>query len=360
MDKSRMKAIAGHFALDGKVKDVESLGNGLINDTYLVSCEGPDVRYVLQRVNTEIFRDPVLLQANIKAVTEHIANVLRCNGVPDIERRVLSCIDTIEGLPYYDDGGGVWRMTRYIADSRTISDMTPELARITGCAFGEFHAMLAMDDAPQLGESIPNFHNLPFRLKQLRDAVAADSCGRLASVRDIVDELLARADEMTLAERLFAAGELPRRICHCDTKIDNILFGKDGNVLCVIDLDTTMPGFVMSDFGDFIRTAGNKGKEDDTDLEAVEVDMDIFKAFAEGYISQARFLTDVERKTLPYGAQRMVYMQTVRFLSDYLNGDTYYKIAYPEHNIVRTRAQYKLLQSLDANLDNMNKVISEI
>jgi Ser/Thr protein kinase RdoA (MazF antagonist) len=175
----------------------------------------------------------------------------------------------------------------------------------------------------------------------------------------MVDELLARADRMCLAQRLFRAGELPKRVTHCDTKVNNILFDEQDRPLCVIDLDTTMPGFVLSDFGDFIRTAANTGAEDDPDLDKVDVDMDIFRAFAKGYVeSTASFLTPVERENLPYGAQLLTYMQTVRFLADYLDGDNYYKIKHPEHNWQRSKAQFKLLQSIEAQEKAMNDYIA--
>ena len=198
-----------------------------------------------------------------------------------------------------------------------------------------------------LDETIPNFHNIEFRISQLREAVADDKAGRLERVRPLVDELLDRADEMSLAERLGREGKLTKRITHCDTKVNNILFDEDDNVLCVIDLDTTMPGYVLSDYGDFIRSAANTGAEDDKDLDNVGLDMEIFKAFTRGYLEGAKpFITDIEKELLPFGAKLLTYMQTVRFLTDYLNGDTYYKINYPEHNYDRTMAQKRLLDSL--------------
>ena len=203
----------------------------------------------------------------------------------------------------------------------------------------------------EIGESIPDFHNMELRLRQLDEAVAADPVGRLEGVRDLVDELRKRADRGCLAERMYREGKLPKRICHCDTKINNMLFDRNGEVLCVIDLDTVMPSFVFSDFGDFLRTAANKGDEDDRDLSRVEFDMDIYRAFREGYMESAcGFLTQKEIDNLPYAAERFAYMQAVRFLTDYLNGDTYYHISYPDHNLVRARAQFKLLQSIEEKM----------
>ena len=247
----------------------------------------------------------------------------------------------------------------FIAGSVTHESITGPLAYLTGQAFGEFQSMLADIGEGALGETIPNFHNIEFRLEGFREVAARDPQGRLAGVRWMVDELLARADRMCLAQRLFRAGELPKRVTHCDTKVNNILFDEQDRPLCVIDLDTTMPGFVLSDFGDFIRTAANTGAEDDPDLDKVDVDMDIFRAFAKGYVeSTASFLTPVERENLPYGAQLLTYMQTVRFLADYLDGDNYYKIKHPEHNWQRSKAQFKLLQSIEAQEKAMNDYIA--
>jgi Ser/Thr protein kinase RdoA (MazF antagonist) len=200
---------------------------------------------------------------------------------------------------------------------------------------------------------------MELRARQLREAVAADKAGRMADpeVKALVEEIYGYEEEMTKAERLFREGKLPKRICHCDTKVNNMMFDKEGNVLCVIDLDTVMPSFVFSDFGDFLRTAANTVAEDDPAVDKVDFKMDIFEAFAQGYIKSAKvFLTPIERENLPYAACLFPYMQAVRFFADYINGDTYYKIKYPEHNLVRTRAQYKLLTSMESQWDQMQEI----
>ena len=180
-----------------------------------------------------------------------------------------------------------------------------------------------------------------------QEAVEADKAGRLAQVKPIVDDIMADSYEMCRAERLYREGKLPKRICHCDTKVSNMLFDEHDNVLCIIDLDTTMPSFVFSDFGDFLRSAANTAAEDEPDLEKIHFNEEIFKAFAKGYIeSTSAFLTPIERSMLPYSVALFPYMQAVRFLADYLNGDTYYRIAYPEHNLVRTKAQYHLYREV--------------
>lgn len=352
--------IASLFDIDGTPTDFRPWGGGLINDTFLVTTD-KDKKYILQRINTDIFRNPELLQHNLKLITEHIRRCLiRENpslNENEISRLTLTAVDCRDSASFAQVGGEVWRMTRFIEGSHTEESVTPEMARLTGKAFADFHKYFAAPDAPALDETIPDFHNLEFRLRQLREAMAENRADRLQWVGDLCEYLLSRSDEMLLAERLNQEGKLPKRVAHCDTKLNNILFDDNNEVLCVIDLDTTMPGYVLSDFGDFIRTAGNRGAEDAEDLNTVEVDMDIFRAFAEGYLSEAGFLTETERELLPYGAQRLTYMQAVRFLTDYINGDTYYKTLYPEHNLVRTRAQIKLLQSIDAHMPEMMEII---
>lgn len=364
MDKTRLFDIASLFNIEGTPINASLLGNGLINDTFLIECSKEDGsysgRYVLQRINTSVFKNPELLQHNLEKITSHIRKCLIDNNTSDIDRKVLTCVAAKAGGTCAESEGSSWRMTEFIDDSCTISYMTPALARTTGKAFGNFHAYFARPDAPHLDETIPDFHNVPFRIRQLKEAIDNDPAGRLKDVADIADYLLSREREMTLAERLYEAGELPKRISHCDTKVDNILFDTMGRVLCVIDLDTTMPGFIMSDFGDFIRTAGNKGKEDDPNPDNVEVDMEIFREFAAGYLSEATFLTPSEIKTLAHGARRLTYMQTVRFLTDYINGDIYYKISYTEHNLVRTNAQLKLLRSIDSHFEEMEGYIESL
>ena len=197
----------------------------------------------------------------------------------------------------------------FIPESQTLEAVTPESSYLVGVKFGEFEAMLA--DLPEkLGETIPDFHNMEFRMQQLREAVAQNAAGRMEKVQSLVDDIEKDADEMCAAERLYREGKLPKRICHCDTKVSNMLFDKDGNVLCVIDLDTTMPSFVFSDFGDFLRSAGNTAPEDEPDLNKIHFNMDIFRAFAKGYIESAKsFLTPLEIEMLPYAVMLFPYMQ---------------------------------------------------
>lgn len=300
MQTERIREIIGRFDTAGTVADLRAVGNGWINDTYrvmTVSDETPD--YILQRINHHVFKDVELLQRNIERVTSHIRRKLAAAGADDLDRRVLRIVPARDGRLYHFDGENYWRMTLFIAGSVTHETISAPLALLTGRAFGEFQAMLSDMEDGALGETIPDFHNIEFRIGGLRDAVARDEAGRLGKVRWMADELLGRSDEMCLAERLHREGRLPKRVTHCDTKVNNLLFDERDRPLCVIDLDTTMPGYVLSDFGDFIRTGANTGAEDDPELDRVGVDMEIFRSFSKGYLeSAASFLTDVERETL--------------------------------------------------------------
>ena len=350
------------FDLNGQIDAIKPLGNGLINDTYKVTTtDGPS--YVLQRINHHIFKDVDLLQKNIVSVTSHIRSKLEAADAVDVDRKVLTFIPLRNSdLTYYFDGESYWRVSLFIEDAFTYETVNPEYSYYAGRSFGHFEAMLA--DVPDtLGETIPDFHNMELRARQLDEAVAADAVGRMAEaeVQEILKEVLVYREEMCKAERMHREGVLPKRICHCDTKVNNMMFDASGEVLCVIDLDTVMPSFVFSDFGDFLRTAANKVAEDDPRIEMVEFDMEIFKAFAKGYVESASvFLTPVELDNLPYAAALFPYMQAVRFFADYINGDTYYKIKYPEHNLVRTRNQMALFRSVMSYLPQMQEYISTL
>ena len=344
--------IAQEFAIQGKILDVKPLGNGLINDTFRVFTDGPD-DYVLQRINNAIFQDVDLLQHNIECATAHI----RKKGGTTLT--FLPCKAT--GKTYWTDGETYWRVSVFIKDSYTYDTVNPEYSYYAGKAFGAFEAMLA-DIPDTLGETIPDFHNMELRARQLREAVQANKAGRMAQpeVQSILKYLLQYEEEMCQAERWYREGKLPQRICHCDTKVNNMLFDAQGNILCVIDLDTLMPSFVFSDFGDFLRTAANTVAEDDPAVEKVDFKMDIFEAFTKGYLEGATFLTPMEKDNLPYAACLFPYMQAVRFFADYINGDTYYKIQYPEHNLVRTRNQVALFHSAYAKQGAMKAFINSL
>ena len=357
-----LKDIVAKFAIRGNVSEIKPLGEGLINDTYKVkTAEADQPDYVLQRVNDAVFPDVDMVMRNIDAVTTHIRRKLEEKSETDIDRKVLTFI------PLKDDSkklyakveGKYWRIMIFIPDAITKQAVNPESSRAAGKAFGNFQAMLA-DIPVQLGETIKDFHNMEFRLRQLREVIAADPVGRVSEpqVQHMLKEIDARAEEMCKAERMGREGILPKRVCHCDTKVNNMMFDKNDNVLCVIDLDTVMPNFIFSDYGDFLRTGANVVAEDCPDMDKVQFNVEIFKAFTEGYLSSASsFLTPVEIENLPYAVKLFPYMQCVRFLWDYLSGDKYWKCQYPEHNFVRANNQLHLLLSIEAHEEEMNAFI---
>ncbi len=375
-----LRKIVEMFAVEGVISEIKPLGNGLINDTYKVVTEGDAPDYVLQRINNAIFTDVDLLQSNIEAVTRHIRHKLEASGEKDIDRKVLRFIPLksegrrLEALmtekpkTYCLAEGMYWRVSVFISDANTFETVNPEYSEYAGEAFGNFEAMLS-DIPDTLGETIPDFHNMELRLRQLTEAVRADLAGRLRAddrtegqeLHRILSEIDRYGVKMCRAEQLHREGKLPKRICHCDTKVNNMMFDADGKVLCVIDLDTVMPSYVFSDFGDFLRTAANPVAEDSPELDKVDFDMDIFKAFTRGYIKGTKsFLTPVEKENLPYAACLFPFMQAVRFFADYINGDTYYKIKYPEHNLVRTRNQMKLFSSAMEKVPRMAAFIESL
>ena len=349
--------IAPLFEIEGSVRSIAPIGNGHINDTLRVATDRTS--YILQRINHSIFGDVALLQQNTVRITEHIRGILRQRGEKDIDRKVLTVVPTKDGKTFVKDGENYWRMTLEIGNSTSYDTLTPPLAKATGAAFGDFQKMLSSIPEGSIGATIENFHNIAFRIGQLNDALKSDPAGRAAGVRELSEALLSRSGQMLFAERLNAQGLMPKRITHCDTKVNNVLFDRDsGELLCVIDLDTTMPGYVLADYGDFIRTAGCTAAEDEPDTSKIGFAQDIFESFTEGYLcSAAEFLTECEKDNLARGAALMTYMQAVRFLTDYIAGVTYYKIAYPEHNLVRARAQYAHLLGIESRLPEMQRFI---
>lgn len=359
-----MKNIVSHFAIRGTVSDIKPLGAGLINDTLLVTTAEADApNYVLQRVNTNVFPDVDLVMRNIYAVTTHIRKKLEAAGETEIDRKVLTFMPSKddETKLYAIVDGQYWRMMIFIENAITKQAVNPESSRAAGKAFGQFQAMLA-DIPVELGETIKDFHNMEFRLQQLREVIAKDPAGRVAEpeVQAMLKEIDARAEYMCQAERMGREGILPKRVCHCDTKVNNMMFDQQDNVLCVIDLDTVMPNFIFSDYGDFLRTGANKVAEDYQDMDAVCFDVDIFKAFTEGYLSSASsFLTRIEIENLPYAVKLFPYMQCVRFLWDYLSGDKYWKCQYANHNFVRANNQLHLLLSIEKHEGEMEAFIAD-
>ena len=355
-----MKQIAEQFQLKSEPGEIRPLKIGFINDSFIVESKDPDGEwYFLQRINHNIFKNVEGLQKNISLVTDHLRKKLTERGISNLERRVLQLVPANDGKLFYkDEEGNYWRVYVHVRDTKSYDAINPELAYKAGVAFGDFQSMLSDLPLDDMVETIPNFHNMEFRLEEFREAVSRNAAGRKERVQWMVDEIENRADEMCVPERLHREGKLPKRINHCDTKVNNMLFDENNEPICIVDLDTVMPGYVLSDFGDFMRTAANIGAEDDENPDNIGVNFDIFEAYTKGYLEKAKgFLSPTELGNLAFGAKLLSYMQTVRFFTDYLNGDTYYKIKSPEHNWQRTLAQFELLKKQEESYDRMQEIV---
>ena len=355
--------VAKRFGICGKLTDINALTNGNINRTFLVEAEsefGPE-KYVFQRLNTFVFKNPKYIMSNIDAITTFISDKIEKEGLN--KDSVMHFLKTEEKDNFIDGENGFWRAYHYVPDSLTINQTDdPDKMRSAGKAFGNFQMMLSDFDASKLYETIPNFHNTRARVENFLKNVELDECSRVKEVEYEIEQIKRLMPLGVKLNEMVDAGELPLRVTHNDTKINNVLFDiNTGEAKTVIDLDTVMPGLVAHDFGDAIRFGANKTIEDDPDLSRVGLDMSKYKAFAEGFISEVcHSLTENEIKTLALGAFTMTYELVVRFLDDYITGDKYFKILYPEHNLVRTRCQLALTLDMYEKLDEMNKVISDI
>jgi hypothetical protein len=356
--------IASQFATAGTIRDVLVHGGGHINDSYHLVNGIPDQPdYLLQRVNHYVFKDVDLLMRNMAVVTDHIRAQLEEQGAEDLERKSLSITPTRNGKSYFlDPDGNYWRVLNFIKDHVVYESASdPDIAHEGARMFGGFTGMLSDLSASGIGETIPKFHNLKWRLSNLKESIRNDRAGRLASVKDEVSYVESSVKLMTTIQDLGETGAIPERITHNDTKINNVLFDRNNRGLCVIDLDTVMPGYVHYDFGDGVRTFTNTGKEDDADLDRITMDIELFEAFASGFLDSTRdILTETETDTLVYAGLLFPFIMGVRFLTDYLDGDVYYKIKHKEHNLVRARAQFRLAQDGESKLDRLREIIKRL
>ena len=311
--EEKLLSIASQFALAGEIDAVKQLGEGFINDSFVVKTKGDAPNYILQRKNKAVFPDVPAMMDNIERVTDHIRRkVVAAGGNPD--REVLTVVKTKDGKLYHID---------------------------------------------ENAEVIKGFHNMRWRFTQWDEAVKADKAGRVASLAKEIGWIESRREQMLDFQSRIESGELPMRVTHNDTKISNILFDQQGDVLCVIDLDTVMSSTSLNDFGDAIRSYANTGAEDDKNLDNVELSLEMFEAYTKGYLSERKStMTESEKSWLAFSAKFITFEQVLRFLMDYIDGDTYYKVAYPDHNLVRTWAQYKLLQSMEAQFDKMQQIVA--
>lgn len=358
------KQAAEAFVFEGKFLKVEPYGNGHINDTFrlIYDVDGANSYVILQRMNRNVFPKPVEVMENIAGVTAFLKNKIEKNG-GDASRETLTVLPTKEGLFYHVDAQGeYWRAYVFITDTVCYDRAESEvLFYESAYAFGNFQNMLADYPAETLHETIVNFHNTKVRFAAFKKAVEEDVMGRAASVQKEIDFVLEREADANFFSELLEKGELPLRVTHNDTKLNNVLMdAKTGKGLCVIDLDTVMPGLAMNDFGDSIRSGASTGDEDEKDLSKVSCDMKLFDTYAKGFIEGCGGkLTAKEISLLPMGAKIMTYECGLRFLMDYLQGDVYFKIHRPEHNLDRCRTQFKLVADMEAKWDIMKEIVEK-
>ena len=357
IDHETILSVASHFDLGGTPVAVKELTAGNINVTYRLDMAEDKTapRYVLQRINTVAFKDPVSLMENIGLVTAHIRASYESEGI-DPARRVLNIIPADNGtLLYTDPEGGAWRAYGFVEDATAYNAIeSAALFREAGVGFGEFQTRLSDFPAEKLTETIPGFHNTARRFETFMASVEKDAAGRAASVADEIGFFTSRRALMSsIVDRL--GGELPLRVTHNDTKLNNVLIDDEtGKALCVIDLDTVMPGSALYDYGDAVRYGACTSAEDEPDTSKIGFDMDLFRAFTEGFVSAtAGNLTDTEIRLLPLGIAVITCELAMRFMTDYLDGDVYFKTNYEGHNLVRARAQMKLLTEVEAKMDEM-------
>jgi hypothetical protein len=352
-----VRQVASYFQIHGAFQEAAPYGSGHINDTYCAVFDqaGKPVRYIFQRINHNIFNRPVALMDNIRRVTAHLAAKSAGNG--SSSRRGLTLVSTRGNESYQrDEQGNYWRCYLFIEQARTYdavesADQAFQAAR----AFGQFQKLLADLPAPRLNETIPDFHHTPKRLANLERAILADSAGRATFAQREIQFALSRRD---ICGTLLNAA-LPERVTHNDTKFNNVMLDDaTGDGICVIDLDTVMPGLALYDFGDMVRTTTSPAKEDEIDLSKVQMQFPMFEALVNGYLSSAgEFLTPEEKKLLAFSGKLITFEIGLRFLTDFLAGDTYFKVHRENHNLHRCRTQFKLVESIEQQEPAMNKLV---
>ncbi len=357
------KAIS-HFDIPGTCLDVKAYGNGHINDTYaaVFSHQGKRRRYILQRINSNVFSDVVGLMENIRRVCEHTQESLRLRGAADIHRRSLSLIHTRSGDVVHQDGHSWWRVYNFVENAIGYDCAeSPQMAFEAAKAFGEFLGLLADLPGGQLNETIPDFHNTPSRYATLEKAIAEDRQGRASQCKDAIEFALSRRKLAHELSNLKLNGELSERATHNDTKLNNVLIdSRTKSAMCVIDLDTVMPGLAAYDFGDLVRTTISSAAEDERDITRIRVRTDIYERLVQGFLKGAgTALSAAEKSSLPIGAKAMTFENGIRFLTDHLAGDTYFKISRPNQNLDRCRAQFALLRSIEDHWGELEALTSQ-
>lgn len=359
-------SVTSHFQMPGDYLGHRPCGNGHINDTFVVAFSqgGNRVRYIVQRINHLVFTKPAVVMDNIIRVTTHLANKLRQANEPELHRRVLTLIPCRNGnLWHCDDAGNHWRAYIYIEGAEAHDHVdSPALAREAARCFGGFQKALVDLPGPRLGDTIPNFHNARVRFDAFRQAVETDRAGRASSCEDAIAWVMEREEIVDVLLRLHQCGDLPERITHNDTKINNVMIDNvSGEGVCIMDLDTVMPGFALYDFGDLVRTTTISSAEDEQDLSRVQMRLPLYEALVSGYLQAAGdFLTDCEKEHLAFAGKLITFTIGMRFLTDHLNGDTYFKVHRDNHNLDRFRVQAKMVESIEAQEDAMAEVLDSV
>lgn len=363
--KHDLRAVASRFRIAGDFRDARPWGSGHINDTYAVAFDqaGTPVRYVVQRINHNVFRDPRAVMENIVRVLDHLQRKLAAGGAADASRRALTLVPACDGPAWHVDAEGNWWRCYLFVEKATTFDQIENTRQAAGAArsFGEFQGLLADLPAPRLHDTIPCFHHTRSRFDALRAAIAEDKVNRAARVKDEIAFALAREPIVDVLLAAHAAGSIPERVTHNDTKLNNVMLDDaTGEGICVIDLDTVMPGLALYDFGDMCRTATRPTPEDERDLSKIVMRMDMFEALVRGYLSAAgRFLTAGERAHLAFSARLITFEIGLRFLTDFLQGDVYFKVRREDHNRDRCRVQFRMVGEFERREPDMERAVAE-
>ncbi len=353
------------FVFEGELSGVRCIEDGHINSTFVFEFRNADGKtngYLIQKLNTNVFKEPVGLMNNMLGVTEFLGKKVKESG-GDVDRECLKVFNAKDGKPYYiDSEGSFWRCLNFVYDTYTVQQVTdPGVFRAAAESFGKFQCLLADYPSETLVETIPNFHNTVSRFADFKKAVEDNLSGRADQCEEETGFILAREKDCGLLLDMLKEGKLPLRVTHNDTKLNNVLFDKATDKgICVVDLDTVMPGLSLYDFGDSIRFGASTAAEDEPDLDKVHFSPEYFRAYTEGFLSAAgKALTKAEIENLAFSSKLMTLECGMRFLGDFINGDTYFKVDYPTHNLVRCRTQLKLVFEMEAKLDEMNEIVNE-
>lgn len=363
--EARLATVSRRFRLKGQVLTIQPYGYGHINDTYLMKCKHTGAEhqdYILQRINHQVFTKPVELMKNIERVTAHLRQKIRARG-GDVERETLNLIPTLDDELFYQHSDGTyWRVYLFITAAQTYQQVA-SLAHVYNAAqaFGHFQELLSDFPAEELYETIPHFHHTRKRFEAFEAAVAADLMERAQSVQSEIEFIRAREAESSVLVDLISEGKLPQRVTHNDTKFNNIMIDDEtGQGICVIDLDTVMPGLSLYDFGDAVRSAANSATANIRDFSQVHVDLEIFDSLTHGYLDALReTLTPLEIECLPFSARLMTFENSIRFLTDYLQGDTYFKTHRENQNLDRCRVQLHLLADMEQQFEQLTAIVAQ-